>query len=316
MTPRRVRCVAILGATATGKSALAIELARRVGGEVVSMDSRQIYRGLEIGTGQVPVDARRGVAHHLMGIVDPTERWSAGRHAERAAACIREIASRRAHPILVGGTGLYFRALLDGLVDVRIPADVLERMRRAVRGVPTSRLRERLRALDPARADALSPNDRVRITRALELIEWTGRPVTELYAERTRAAGAVAARRFFLTMPRPRLRERIARRTRALFDAGWPDEVRRLLDAGVPADAPGMQSLGYPELAAALRAGRDPESTFDGIVQRTRAYAKRQETFFRGMPGREPVDASQPRAIEELLEEAMRWLAGEGTMRT
>ncbi len=310
MTPPPVRCVAILGATATGKSALGIALARRVGGEVISMDSRQIYRGMEIGTAQVPETEREGVPHHLMGFVDPTERWSAGRHADEAARCVREIAGRARVPILVGGTGLYFRALLDGLVDVRIPPDALERMRRRMREVPTPELHARLRRLDPERAASLSPNDRVRITRALELIEWTGRPVTELYAERTRAAGGIVARRFFVTLPRPQLRERIARRTRALFEAGWPDEVRRLLEAGVPPDAPGMASLGYPEIASALRAGRDPRSVLEVVTRRTQQYAKRQETFFRGMPAREPVDLSRAGAVDALLEAAERYVAG------
>src|SRR5262245_50087164 len=171
-----IRAIAIMGATATGKSRLAIQLAFEQGGEVVSMDSRQIYRGFDIGTGKVTRDEQAMVPHHLIDVADPSDVWSAGRHAAAAQEAIRDIAARGKVAMLAGGTGLYFRALFGGLVDVSIPAEDVARIRATFEGVGTEELYTRLRDSDPARAKDLSVNDRVRITRALELFIYTGVP--------------------------------------------------------------------------------------------------------------------------------------------
>jgi tRNA dimethylallyltransferase len=281
-----------MGATATGKSAAAIALAHRFAGEVVSMDSRQVYRGMDIGTGKVLPEEREGIPHHLIDILEPTQRSSAGRHAALAIRATREIHARGRLPLLVGGTGLYFRALFQGLVDVTIPQEVRREIREAFEGVPTEALLDELRALDPARAAQLAPRDRTRITRALEIIRWTGRPVTRVFQERHTAPPDLTPLRLVLTMPRPLLRETVAERTRSLFDRGWPGEVRRLLDAGVPVGAPGMNSLGYRPLAEAITAGRSPDDVLPDVIARTRQYAKRQETFFRREPDAGWVDVS------------------------
>lgn len=301
-----MNCVAIMGATATGKSAAAITLAARFGGEIISMDSRQIYRGLDIGTGKVTATQRAAVPHHLIDILDPVQPTSAGAHARRARAALEQITARGHLPFLVGGTGLYFRALLDGLVDVEIPPAELAAIRSSFAGVDTDTLYRDLRGLDPQRASELAPADRVRITRALELIAYTGRSVTELYREAQEAAPPLGmVLRIVLTMPRTALRRRIEVRTRAMFAAGWVEEVRRLLDSGVPADAPGMQSLGYGEIATVLRGGGDTgEGLIAGVITATQQYAKRQETYFRGVAGATWVDVTEP-GFESRLAEAV-----------
>jgi tRNA dimethylallyltransferase len=306
-----IRAVAILGATATGKSDLAVDLALAFGGEVVSMDSRQVYRDLDIGTGKASAAARRGVPHHLIDILDPTEPVSAGVHSALAETCVRAIAARGRVPILAGGTGLYFRALFGGLVAVSIPRERATAIRASFAGRATPALHAELAARDPTRARALSPNDRVRIMRALELIAYTGVSASDLYRRSSGTAdGApgVVYLKIVLTMPRELLRERVAQRTRELFEAGWPGEVARLLARGVPVDAPAMRSLGYAELAAALGAGEPPESRFERIVTATRQYAKRQETFFRSEPDAVWIDVAAPGAKREVLRLAAAFL--------
>jgi len=270
-----------MGATATGKSALAISLARTFDGEIVSVDSRQVYRGFDVGTGKVSRDERAAAPHHLIDVADPAEWWSAGRHATLAGATLRDIAARGRVPILVGGTGLYFRAVFGGLVDVTIPGDELARIRATFAGRGTRELYDRLQADDPARARELSPNDRVRITRALELFIYAGVPASELYARQPRAGDDVVYLKLVLSLPRPQARERIAERTRSLFEAGWPAEVERLLAAGVPSSAPAMNGLGYRAIARAIEHGGDAASCLDIVITETHRYAKSQETFFR-----------------------------------
>ncbi|HKW14374.1 MAG TPA: tRNA (adenosine(37)-N6)-dimethylallyltransferase MiaA, partial [Candidatus Krumholzibacteria bacterium] len=253
-----VRAVAIMGATATGKSQLAIQLAEEFDGEIVSMDSRQAYRGLNIGTGKVSDEDRTRVPHHLLDYLDVNESAGAGHHIGVARDLIREIAARKHMPFLVGGTGLYFRALFGGLVDVSIPREELVRLRAGFEGRDTGELHDELGRLDPERAAVISVNDRVRITRALELITHTSTPATELYARQRKAQDDMVYLKLVLSMPREILRERIAQRTSELFKAGWIEEVRTLMSHGVAANSPGMKSLGYAEIADALAVGDDP----------------------------------------------------------
>jgi len=281
-----------MGATATGKSALGLALAHDLDGEIISMDSRQVYRGFDIGTGKVSRDEQRRIPHHLIDVAEPTEWWSAGRHATLAERAMREIAARRGAPILVGGTGLYFRALFGGLVDVVIPSEDLAAIRKTFVGRDTRELHERLRADDADRAKMLSPNDRVRITRALELFAYTGVRPSELYARQPVASRDFLYLKLVLSWPRSEGRARIAQRTRSLFESGWPREVKRLLASGVPSDAPAMNGLGYRAIASAIGAGRDPSSCLDAVVQETQRYAKRQETFFRSERDAVWVDVS------------------------
>ncbi|HET6462226.1 MAG TPA: tRNA (adenosine(37)-N6)-dimethylallyltransferase MiaA, partial [Candidatus Krumholzibacteria bacterium] len=231
--------------------------------------------------GKVNTDARQRVPHHLLDYLDVNESGSTGRHITAAEAAMRDIASRGKTPFLVGGTGLYFRALFSGLVDVTIPREELEQIRATLEDRETRDLYDELVRRDPARASILSVNDRVRITRALELVMHTATPATELYARQKKAPGDIAYLKLVLSMPREVLRERIAERTRELFDAGWVEEVKALVAGGVSPNAPGMKSLGYADLADALVQREDPAEVFDRVVTITRQYGKRQETFFR-----------------------------------
>lgn len=284
MNLRKTKCVAIMGATATGKSALGIWLAGRFGGEVISMDSRQVYRSMDVGTGKVPAAEQGGIPHHLFDILDPGETGSAGRHAELARSAVDEIDKRGHVPILVGGTGLYFDAVFSPLVEVDIPRERLDAIRAGFAARETLELYAELRRVDPARAKVLSSNDRVRITRALEIYLATGKPMSGHLTGPPAVPESgrdLSFLKLVLTMPRAKLRRRIAERTRTMYASGWVEEVRRLLEQGHDTGSPGMRSLGYEEIAAALRSGDDPHRTVDKVITRTQQYAKRQETYFR-----------------------------------
>jgi tRNA dimethylallyltransferase len=298
-----------MGATATGKSHLAIALAQEFNGEIVSMDSRQAYRGLDIGTGKINARERVQIPHHLLDYLDVNESGSAGRHIALAQDLIREIASRNHVPLLVGGTGLYFRALFGGLVDVTIPREELERIRATFENRETRDLYDELMHLDPARAAVVSAADRVRITRALELIAHTSTPATELYARQAQANADIIYLKLVLSMPRAELRERIAERTRELFEAGWVEEVERLIKAGVSDKTPGMLSLGYSDIAAAIANREDPRDALSRVILITRQYAKRQETFFRSEKDAVWIDMTDADATSRargLVEEFLR----------
>jgi len=307
-----IRAIAIMGATATGKSSLAIKLAFEQGGEVISMDSRQVYRGFDIGTGKVTREEQSMVPHHLIDVADPAEVWSAGRHAVAAQAAIRDLHARGKVAILAGGTGLYFRALFAGLVDVSIPTDEVARIRATFAGVETGELYARLRRVDPARADELSVNDRVRITRALELFIYTGVPASELYARRTERAVDIEYHKVVLSCSRELLRDRIAQRTKALFDAGWVEEVSRLLVAGISEDAPAMNGLGYRTIASGLHRGELGASLVDGVIEEIQQYAKRQETFFRSERDAVWIDVSEDAWESRVRERVSAFLHPEG----
>lgn len=288
--------IALMGATATGKSALGIILAEEFDGEIISMDSRQVYRGLDVGTGKVTTDEQRRVPHHLIDILDPREANSAGSHLRRAEQVWSGIRARGKTSFFVGGTGLYFRALFGGLINVGIPSGELDRLRTEFADKNTEDLYDELTRHDPERAAALSPRDRVRIIRALEVYHHTGKTHSQHLFEQE-AATRWTGLRIVLTMPRQTLRDRIAQRTREMYRRGWVEEVRGLVEGGVGTDAPAMNSLGYDVIAEAIRLGENPEATLDRVITLTHQYAKRQETFFRSVPDAHWLDISQPKAV-------------------
>jgi tRNA dimethylallyltransferase len=292
------RAVAIMGATATGKSNLAVTLAEEFGGEIVSMDSRQLYRGFDIGTGKMSLADRRRVPHHLVDILDPNETASAGANLGRADEASAQISARGKTAFFVGGTGLYFRVLFRGIIVASASGDAQKKIREELSSKPTAELYDRLGAIDPERAAALSPGDRVRIIRAIEVHALTGRPHSELISSRS-GSREWRGLKIVLTLPREILRRRIAERTREMFEAGWPDEVRSLLARGVGMDAPAMGSLGYAAIARAILEGKDPQTILAEVVTLTQQYAKRQETFFRSERDARWVDMSKPSAAAE-----------------
>lgn len=301
--------IAIMGATATGKTDLAMRLAERFDGEIVSMDSRQVYRGLDIGTAKPTREQRTRVPHHLIDILDAQEAHSAGQHLRVTRAAVDGIRSRGRLPLLAGGTGLYFKVFFEGLIDPGIPEDVLAELRRGMSKRSTSELYGELARCDPERASGISPNDRVRITRALEICWATGVPYSQHVREQERSSEqAPRWPRIVLSCRREKLRKRIATRTASMYRAGWVAEVAALLRGGCPVDAPAMNSLGYRVIADALQGGVDPEDTLPRVVTMTQQYAKRQETFFRGVPHTQVIDVENPgmeAAVDALVTAAL-----------
>ncbi len=302
------RLVAILGPTATGKSALGIALAGRFGGEIVSCDSTAVYRGFDIGTDKVPAGEQRGIPHHLVDVASPTEEYSAARYAREAAAAVRDITARGRLPILVGGTGFYYRALIRGLFPGPSRDAVLRARLEAVatrRGV--ERLHRWLRRVDPSSADRVQPRDLKRIIRALEVYLLTGRPLSDHFAATTPALPEYEVCAFALAIPPADTAERVARRVDAQFEQGLLDEIRGLLAAGVPETAHPFTGLVYKQALEHLHGVRGELETRELIVRENRRYAKRQLIWFRKEPNLRWIHAAGQR--EETLAEVARALA-------
>lgn len=273
--------IAIVGPTASGKTALSLELARRVGGEIVNADALQVYRGLDIGTAKPSAEERAAVPHHLIDILDPEEAFSAGEFARRARAAIADIAGRGRLPIVVGGSGLYLRALFEGLKELpRHDPEVRSRLQEelAEKGLP--RLHEELRERDPESAERLRPSDTQRVLRALEVYRTSGRPLSFWLAQAS-PDGPVERLMIGLTLPRTILYDRIAVRVRDMVRRGWVCEVAGLLELGTSPFAPAFQAIGYRQMVQHLEGRTTLEAATDEAILATRHYAKRQETWFR-----------------------------------
>lgn len=275
-----------MGPTATGKTALAVHLARRFGAEIVSCDSTAVYRGIDIGTDKPSAAGRGGVLHHLIDVAEPTETYSAARYATDAATAIEGIAARGQLPLLAGGTGFYYRALVRGLFpgparDDRLRAR-LDRVA-ARRGVDC--LHRWLTRVDPVSARRILSRDQKRLVRALEVYLLTGRPLTEHFAETRSPIAGWTVFTLGLSLPREALRPRVVRRVDQQFARGVVDEVRGLIAAGVPATAHAFSGLVYRQVVEMLRGERDEPATRALIVQENMRYARRQLLWFRKEPG-------------------------------
>lgn len=280
-----VKILTIAGPTASGKTRLAVELARRFGGEVVSCDSMQIYRQMDIGTAKPTVEEMCGIPHHMLNVADPEENYSVARYVEQASACVDDILTRGKLPIVAGGTGLYRDALLAGRTFAAFSGRYREELQKRAAQGELSRLHEELRHIDPARAEKLHPADEKRILRALEVFYETGKTITEHDEESRRRPPRYEAVSIGLAFAsREDMWKRIDRRVDEMMAAGLVNEVRALLDRGVPPACTAMQAIGYKELAAALNEGRPPEEAAQEIKLRSRQYAKRQLTWFRRDP--------------------------------
>jgi tRNA dimethylallyltransferase len=278
--------VAVLGPTATGKSALGIAIAEKFNGEIVNCDSTAVYRGFDIGTDKVPFDERRGIPHHLIDIADPTDEYTAAQFARDAAAVINDIHARGKLPILVGGTGFYYRALTRGLFPgPGKDAELRARLERIAgrKGVET--LHRMVARVDPASADRIQPRDRKRLVRALEVYFQTGKPLTAHFEDTVSPLGSdVQIGAIALRMPVAWLADRLARRVDAQFEAGLLDEIRALLASGVPPEARPFGGLVYRQAMEHLRGVRDEAATRTLIAQENRRYARRQLIWFRKEP--------------------------------
>jgi len=301
----KFEAVLIAGPTASGKSALALDLAREFGGAVVNADSMQVYRDLRILTNRPTSEEESQAEHRLFGTIDGAVNFSAGRYVEAASRILAELDSRGLLPIFVGGTGLYFKALTDGLSEMpAVPASVREAVRAEADAKTSSELHARLAGRDPETADRLKPGDRQRILRALEVMEATGRPLSAFH--QARIPGPLAGRnlaRVFMAPDRGRLRARIDRRFEEMIRAGALDEVSALASRALDPALPVMRAHGVPGLLAHLRGETSLEHAILRGQADTRAYAKRQFTWARhqmeGWTWAAPEDAAaQLRALD------------------
>jgi tRNA dimethylallyltransferase len=272
---------AIVGPTAAGKTKAAFELARRVSGEVVSVDSRQIYRYMDVGTDKISHADRRIVPHHMIDIADPDEEFSAADFVKRAEDVVKRITARGRIPILAGGSPLYYKALEGNMLSDGLPKDsgVRESLEREASERGSEAMHALLAGADPDAALRIHPNDRYRVLRALEIWKLTGRGPTELYGARKKIGGMKI---FYLGVKAPRevLYAKIEARAAAQFKGGYPEEVEWLLSRGYSAEHPSMSGFGYRELVLFLRGGMTLEEALSADIKSTKAFSRRQMTWF------------------------------------
>jgi len=278
--------IAILGPTATGKSALGIAIAQAHNGEIINCDSTAVYRGFDIGTDKVPFDQRGGIAHHLIDIANPTDEYTAAQFARDAAAAVQDIHARGKLPILVGGTGFYYRALTRGLFPgPGKDADLRARLELIAQKKGVEQLHRMVSRVDPESGARIQPRDLKRLVRALEVYFQTGKPLTAHFEDTVSPlppdvrVGAIALR-----MPAAWLAERLAKRVDEQFAAGLIDEIKALLASGVPPDARPFGGLVYRQAMDYLKGVRDEASTRALTAQENRRYARRQLIWFRKEP--------------------------------
>jgi tRNA dimethylallyltransferase len=281
MSVLKPKIIVICGATGIGKTSVGIELAEKLGGEIVSADSMQIYRYMDIGTAKpTPAELER-IAHHMIDIVEPDEDYDAVQFSKQARDRIAEIGSRGLLPLVVGGTGLYIKALLHGLFESK-PVDprIRNRLRQEAEEKGSRFLYERLQAIDPASADRLHPNDAYRIIRALETIETTGKSIADLHQDHGFEDDPYVALKIGLQMDREKLYDRIDKRVDLMIEAGLVEEVKKLLEMGYTADLKSMQSIGYRHVVEYLQDKLSWDECIRTLKRDTRRFAKRQFTWF------------------------------------
>jgi tRNA dimethylallyltransferase len=302
--------VVILGPTASGKSVLGTKLAEQLGGEILVCDSTQVYRHLNVGTAKVPRAEQRGIAHHLVDLIEPNELFTAGEYRRRALCVLEDLLGRKKLPILTAGTGLYLRALLEGLADAPARSDGLrDRLRQKVVRRGPEYLHRLLARLDREAANRIAAGDTQKIIRAIEIRVLAGTPVGTIHRAGQTGLEGYDVRKIGLRPPRAALYARIDERAKAMIEAGWIDEVRELISSGVPADAKAFQFIGYSEWREYLEGSLEREEALLHIQQATRRFAKRQLTWFRKEPGVHWLDGFGDNA--EVIAAALRIARGD-----
>jgi tRNA dimethylallyltransferase len=279
------RLVVVLGPTASGKSALGISLAKRLGGEILVCDSTQVYRRFSIGTAKVPAAEQHGIAHHLVDLVEPDQVFTAGEYRRGALEVLEDLRRREKGPILTAGTGLYLRALLEGLAEAPLRSEELrERLRAKAEERGPEHLHRVLGRLDTESAARIAPRDTQKVIRAIEMRLVTGKTVGEIHRSGREPLTGYEVIKFGLLPPRAELYQRIHERVGSMMRAGWIDEVRQLVADGVPPDTKPFQFIGYAEWREHLAGRLGEDEAVARIQQATRNFAKRQITWFRKEP--------------------------------
>jgi tRNA dimethylallyltransferase len=271
--------ISILGPTAVGKSKIAVEIAKEIRGEIISADSMQVYRGMDIGTAKLTFEEREGIPHYLIDIKNPDEKWNVSDFVEQTKGLTNEISKRGEIPIIAGGTGLYLWALFEGFSFPLAPAD--KEIRKGLEKEPLSNLFSRLRTVDPQAAEKIHINDKKRILRALEVYELTGIPITKLQGARNSERRTQNTALVGLTFPRQELYRRIEERIDKMIEKGLIEEVKNLLSKGYSKDLPSFQALGYKEAVEYLDGKWTKEQMMLELKKRTRHFARRQMTWFK-----------------------------------
>jgi tRNA dimethylallyltransferase len=307
LEPEARDIILVLGPTAVGKSRVAVDLALRFGGEVINGDSIQVYRGFDIGTDKPTPGSMRGVTHHLIDSVDPEVQFTAADFVREALAAAREIAARGRLPLIVGGTGLYLKAFVDGLFPGpgRDPA-VRAGLEAEAREKGLDVLFRRLKAVDPAYAAKIRDRDRIRIIRALEVHAVTGQPLSEHFLRTESPVRDRNVLRLGLRLERTALVQRIEDRVERMFERGLVEEVRGLLERGVSESAPPFRALGYRHVLKHLRGGISLEEALSLTKADTRQYAKRQMTWFRKMEGVAWFSPEDGSGLEEYIQKRLQ----------
>lgn len=300
--------LAVAGATASGKSELALQLAKRLDGEIVCMDSMQIYRRMDIGTAKPTAEERAQAPHHMLDIVEPTENYAVADYAVDAEKVILDILHRGKLPILTGGTGLYLKALMHGLSLGFTGGD--EAIRARLNGIASEadgklRLHQMLSTVDPVSAKKLHPNDIRRVVRALEVYELTGTPISQQKQEEPDRPFRILP--LAIDLPRDELYARLEKRVHLMMKAGLLNEVRALLDEGITAQMQSMQGIGYKELIPVVQDGADLKDAVWQIILNTRHYAKRQGTWLRTEPQTVWLSCAKEKRVDEALVQIERF---------
>ncbi|MFQ3567580.1 MAG: tRNA (adenosine(37)-N6)-dimethylallyltransferase MiaA [Aggregatilineales bacterium] len=307
MTGESIPLIVILGPTAVGKTTLAIELAEAIGGEIISADSRQIYRYMDIGTAKATPEQQARVPHHLIDIFDPDYNLSLAEYQTRAQIAIAETHARGRRPLLVGGTGQYITALIEGWTVPRVPPNLA--LRAELEALATANghaiLHQRLQALDPAAAEAINPRNVRRLIRALEVCIVTGQPFSQ---QRRKTPPPYRIRQYGLTMERARLYARADARLEQMMADGFLEEVRALLERGYSRELPSMSGLGYKQLAAHLLDGIPLAEAIAATASATRRFIRQQYTWFKGHDNGVLWHNSEVVRAETIIEDASHWL--------
>jgi tRNA dimethylallyltransferase len=300
--------VAVVGPTGSGKTELALQIAERFGGEIVNTDSLQVYRSLDIGTAKPDASERTRAPHHLLDVVNPDEAFSAGDYVRAARRVLEDLAARSKLAVLCGGTGLYFRALMQGIADIpEIPADVRLAVAARMQASGPPALHAELARRDPASAQRIEPNDRQRIARALEVLEATGRPLSVYQAEQPFSAQMPGVLSVGFAWERANLYRRLDARVEQMIARGLIDEVQGVLDHGYSPELKPLKAIGYLETIAYLQGRLARDALVPAIQLRTRHYAKRQVTWFKRHP---EVVWCPPQDSRALLERIERFVGG------